>query len=120
MSSSNPVGRPPVVFSEQQIAQVEALASVLTKGQLADYFNICENTFREAEARQPAISEAYKRGRSKAIAGVGSNLISQARKGNVTAAIFYLKTQAGWKEQSDILDADPGQIVTIIRATRPD
>ena len=118
--SSNPVGRPLVVFDDQQIAQVEALASVLTKGQLADYFNICENTFREAESRQPLISEAYKRGKSKAIAGVGSNLLSQARKGNVTAAIFYLKTQAGWKEQSDILDVEPGQIVTIIRATRPD
>ena len=91
-------GRPPVVFDDAKIAQVEALAAVLSKKQLADYFGICENTLREVENRQPEVSEAYQKGRGKAIAGVGSNLITQARNGNVTAAIFYLKTQAGWKE----------------------
>lgn len=91
-------GRPPVVFDDAKIAQVEALAAVLSKKQLADYFGICENTLREVEQRQPEVSEAYQKGRGKAIAGVGSNLITQARNGNVTAAIFYLKTQAGWKE----------------------
>jgi len=91
-------GRPPVIFDEAKIAQVEALAAVLSKKQMADYFCICENTLREIEQRQPEVSEAYQKGRGKAIAGVGSNLITQARNGNVTAAIFYLKTQAGWKE----------------------
>lgn len=94
-------GREPTVFDEAQIAQVEALASVLTKGQMADYFGICENTFREVEKRQPKVSEAYKKGKGKAIAGVASGLVSQARKGNVAAAIFYLKTQAGWKEERE-------------------
>ena len=91
-------GRPPVVFDEKQITQVEALASVLSKKQLADYFGICENTLREVESRQPEVSEAYQKGRGKAIASVGMNLISQAKKGNTAATIFYLKTQAGWKE----------------------
>ncbi len=109
-------GRPTVVFDLQQVAQVEALAAVLNKAQLADYFNICENTLREVEARQPEVFEAYKRGRSKAIAGVGSNLIAQARKGNITAAIFYLKTQAGWKESTETLDETLSQAITIIRA----
>lgn len=101
-------GRQPTVFDEAQIAQVEALASVLTKGQMADYFGITEKTFREVEKRQPDVSTAYKRGKGKAIAGVGSNLIAQARKGNVSAAIFYLKTQAGWKEdQVEVRDLPP-------------
>lgn len=91
-------GRPPVVFDEAKIAQVEALAAVLSKKQMADYFGIDENTFRAVEERQPEVFQAYQKGRGKAIAGVGSNLITQARNGNVTAAIFYLKTQAGWKE----------------------
>ena len=102
MSDQNGAGRPPVVLDADQVRQVETLASVLSKAQLADYFGICENTFREIEKRQPEISEAYKRGRGKAIAGVGSNLISQARNGNVSAAIFYLKTQAGWKETVEV------------------
>jgi len=94
-------GRPPVVFDEAQTAQVEALAAVLSKGQMADYFSISENTLREIEERQPEVSEAYKRGKAKAIGNVAKNLINQAQMGNISAAIFYLKTQAGWKEDKD-------------------
>ena len=91
-------GRPPVVFDEAQTAQVEALAAVLSKGQMADYFGISETTLREIENRQPEVSDAYKRGKAKAIGNVAKNLINQAQAGNISAAIFYLKTQAGWKE----------------------
>ena len=37
-------------------------------------------------------------GRVKTIAKVADSLVRQALAGNMTAAIFYLKTQAGWKE----------------------
>lgn len=93
-------GRPPVVFTDEQIAQVEALAAVLSKSQMADYFGLSETTLRAIEDRQPEVSDAYKRGKSRAIAGVASNLLSQARNGNTSAAMFYLKTQAGWREIS--------------------
>lgn len=95
-------GRPPVVFSEEQIRQVKTLASVLSKGQLANYFGICENTFREVESRQKEVSEAYKIGRASAIATVATGLVAQARSGNTAAAIFYLKTQAGWATNDKI------------------
>jgi hypothetical protein len=100
-------GRPPVVFDEAQTAQVEALAAVLSKGQMADYFNISEPTLKQVEQRQPEVSLAYKRGRAKAIQGVGSNLIAQAANGNVSAMVFYLKTQAGWKEDKEQTDTRP-------------
>lgn len=109
-------GRPAVVFSEAQVAQVEALAAVLSKKQLADYFGIGETTLREIEHRQPEVSEAYQKGRGKAIAGVASNLINQARNGNVSAAIFYLKTQAGWKEDQQANQSIP-QLVINTHAT---
>lgn len=105
-------GRPPVVFDQAQIAQVEALAAVLSKGQMADYFGISENTLREIESRQIDVSEAYKRGKAKAIGGIAQNLISQARSGNTTAAIFYLKTQAGWKETSAVEHTSPDGTMT--------
>jgi len=95
-------GRPPVVFDEAQTAQVEALAAVLSKGQMADYFNISETTLREIESRQPEVSDACKRGKAKAIGNVAKNLIQQAQNGNISAAIFYLKTQAGWKETQTV------------------
>jgi len=77
---------------------MRALASVLTKSQIADYFGISETTLRAIEDRQPEVSEAYKRGRSEAVLDIASNLMSQARDGNTTAAIFFLKTKAGWRE----------------------
>lgn len=94
-------GRPARVFSQEEIAQVEALAAVTSKKQMADYFGISETTLREIEGRQPEVSEAYKKGKAKAIAKMANSLIKQGINGNVTAQIFYLKTQAQWREHSD-------------------
>jgi hypothetical protein len=91
-------GRPMIEFTDEEITQLEALAAVLTKGQIADYFGISETTLRAVEERQPEVSDAYKKGRVRQCASMGSNLIQLAKKGNVAANIFYLKTQAGWKE----------------------
>lgn len=106
-------GRPPVVFDDAQTAQVEALAAVLSKAQMADYFGISETTLRQVEERQPEVSDAYKRGKAKAIGNVAKNLIQQAQTGNISAAIFYLKTQAGWKETqvSEHTGADGSELV---------
>jgi hypothetical protein len=92
-------GRPEVVLRTDQIIQLEALAAVLTKAQIADYFGISETTLRAIEARQPEVSDAYKKGRVTQCAKMGLNLVQLAKAGNVAANIFYLKTQAGWKEQ---------------------
>lgn len=57
-----------------------------------------QTTFIEIEKRQPEVSERYKKGRAKAIDSVAQGLLQQAREGNMAAAIFFLKTQAGWRE----------------------
>ena len=91
-------GRPPVTLNETQVAQLEALVAVLSKAQVADYYDISENTLRAIEERQPEVSAAYKKGKAKAIASVASGLLQQARDGHTSAAMFYLKCQAGWSE----------------------
>ena len=92
-------GRAKVVLSDKQIIELEALASVLTKQQIADYFGIGLTTLKEIEKRQPEVSDSYKKGKVKQIANMGNNLVKLAMDGNVTANIFYLKTQAHWKEE---------------------
>ena len=92
------MARPQKKLDDKQIAQVEALAAFLTLEQIADYFGVTRPTFDAICQRQPEVFLQYKKGRSKAIASVSQNLIKQAQDGNTTAAIFYLKTQAGWKE----------------------
>ena len=109
-------GRPLIVFDDTQIAQVEALAAVLSKKQLADYMDVSETTFREIEARQPDVFDAYKRGKAKAIGSIGQSLIQQAKNGNIAAAIFYLKTQAGWREA----DQDLGNHNITLQIVKPD
>ena len=99
---SNKGGRPPKKLDDKQIAQVEALASVLTKARLADYFGITEKTFRAVEERQPEVSTAYRKGKAMAIADVATSLVEQAKNGNIHAAKFYLKTQAGWREDAPV------------------
>tara|TARA_R110000796_G_scaffold112039_1_gene223539 strand:+ start:943 stop:1323 length:381 start_codon:yes stop_codon:yes gene_type:complete len=91
-------GRPAVELTGDQLIELKALATVLNKAQVADYFGICENTLRAIEKRQPDVSAAYKKGRVDQILDMGGNLVSLAKEGNVAANIFYLKTQAGWKE----------------------
>jgi hypothetical protein len=113
-------GKPPIVFSDDQIIELKALAAVLTKGQIADYFGISETTLRAIEARQPEVSDAYKKGRVKQVSDMGSNLVRLAKEGNVAANIFYLKVQGGWQEhQPEAQDIPPINIVLDSRAVNP-
>ena len=96
------MARPQKKLDDKQIAQVEALAAFLTIEQIADYFGMHRETFNAVCERQPEVFRQYKKGKSKAIANISQNLIKQAQDGNTTAAIFYLKTQAGWTEKQAI------------------
>lgn len=98
----NKGGRPATVLNDDQLAQVEALASFLTLDQIADYFCIGRTTFHRIMERQEEVSVRYKKGRTNAIGTVAKSLIQQAREGNITAQIFYLKTQGGWKEGNQL------------------
>lgn len=104
-------GRPPRVLTEAEIDQIEGLASVLSQDQMADYFGITRPTFKAIMDRQPEVSLRYQKGRAAAIGAIANGLIQEARDGNMTAAIFYLKTQGGWKETSNVelsgKDGDP-------------
>lgn len=95
---------PPVarILTDEELDQIEKLAGILTSEQLSDFLGIGRTTFYEIMERQPAVSERYKRGRARAVGSVAKSLIQQAQEGNISAAIFYLKTQAGWKEKQEI------------------
>ena len=95
------MARPRKQLTDEQLAQVEALGSVLSIEQIADYFGIAKNTFYAIMERQPHVSERYKKGKAKAIGSVAKGLLQKAQSGDTASAIFYLKTQAGWREQKE-------------------
>ena len=70
-------GRPPIVLTEEQIAKVETLASVLRIEQIADYFGISHVTFYEIMKRDPRVSLSYKKGKAQAVECVASNLVAK-------------------------------------------
>ena len=114
------MGRKPKELTQEQTVQVEALAAYLTQQQIADYFGISERTFREMMGRDPGIFAAYKRGKAKAVGTVAQGLLQKARNGDTTSAIFYLKTQAGWREVSstEISGPNGGPIESVSQITR--
>jgi len=102
MELINTGGRPVKELTEVDVIQVEALAAVCTKSQMAGYFGMTEKTFRAVEARQPEVFTAYRTGRAKAIANIGSVLYEKALGGDIRAMQFFLKTQAGWTEKTHV------------------
>lgn len=95
------VARPFIALSPAQVQEVETVAALLSQDQIADYFGICRNTFRAIRDRDAQVDARYKWGKAKAIAHVANGLLQKARSGDTTSMIFYLKTQAHWRETAD-------------------
>ena len=100
-------GRPLTTLTEAQRAEVETLAAVLNAEQIADFLGIGRTTFFAMLNRDEDLSERYKRGKARAIGAVAQSLVTKARAGNVTAMIFFLKTQAGWRETLQVAETAP-------------
>ncbi|MBC7737879.1 MAG: helix-turn-helix domain-containing protein [Candidatus Saccharibacteria bacterium] len=96
------MARSPLQLSDAQKAEVETLAAVLTTEQIADFFGIGRRTFYDLMARDEEIAARYKKGKARAIGAIAQTLISKARAGDTTSMIFYLKTQAGWRETAGL------------------
>mgnify|MGYP003365755402 CR=1 FL=1 len=107
-------GRKEKTISDEQLDLVEKLAAILSTDQIADMLGMSRTRFYEIRKENEKVDERYKKGRAKAIAGVAGGLLKDAIDGDMTARIFYLKTQAGWKETSVVENIDAGEL------TRPD
>lgn len=84
--------------SDEDKQRIETYAGIgLSQEQIATILNISIDTLkRKCEAE-------WKRGKAKAIAQVAKWLFEDCRKDKISR-MFFLKTQAGWKERQD--DAD--------------
>ena len=96
------MARPTITLSPSQVQEVETLAALLTQAQIADYFGISRTTFLALLERDAEVAVHYKRGKAKAIAHVANGLLQKARSGHTASMIFYLKTQAGWRETAEM------------------
>jgi hypothetical protein len=89
-----------IELNDEQRGELKTLGAVLNQQQLADYFGFSKETLIQIFKRDSEALLMYKKGKSRAIADIAGSLISKARDGDTASAIFYLKTQAGWREVS--------------------
>lgn len=79
--------------------KVESLAANgLTDEQIASALGISRTTLANRKRENEQFVQAIKRGKAKGIALVTNKLMESIKGGNMTGMIFFLKTQAGWKE----------------------
>ena len=104
--------RPEIMLNDAQKAEVETLAAVLNTEQIADYFGVSRRTFLNIRNRDPEVDALYKKGKARAIGVIAQSLIQKARAGDTACMIFYLKTQAGWRETAPVEHGDGGKART--------
>lgn len=97
----------PIELTDTQRQEVETLAALLNQEQIADYLGISRRTFQAILERDEEVAARYKRGKAKAIAHVANGLLQKARSGDTVSSIFYLKTQAGWRETERLEHSGP-------------
>ncbi len=76
----------------------------LTNEQIAHNMGIAEGTLYEYIKKYPKINEVLKRGKEVVDREVENALLNEAKKGNVTAIIFWLKNRKPkqWRDKQDI------------------
>jgi len=88
-------GRPPHLPNADTRIKVYTLSTVGTRHEdIASVLNISHDTLVKY------YKEELDKGRIEANASVAETLFKQAKEGNTTAMIFWLKSRAKWKETS--------------------
>ena len=114
------MSRRPVTIDEPELAKIEALAAQgLTQEQIARSLGFSARTLSRKIEDDGRIVESIKNGKAKGIATITNALFQSAKKGNVTAQIFFLKNQSPgtWKDRLPEVhpsDGPPPQRVEIV------
>jgi hypothetical protein len=107
-------GRPPHQPTEQTRIQVKTLAAVgIRHEDIAIKMGICADTLTKYYRQE------LDEGRIDANSQIGKSLYEQAKSGNTTAMIFWLKTRAGWKETqvNELVGANGAPLLTGIQVS---
>lgn len=96
-----------IPITPDMIEKAEKLAARgLNMEQIAYSIGIGTSTLYDKARYHLELSEAIKRGKSKGIATIANSLFENAKAGNTTAQIFFLKCQAKWKEEEAVVSDD--------------
>ena len=92
-------GHRKTLFRPEMMSEGYKLGALgLTLPEISDFWNIGERTLKRWTANKPEFEAQIKKGKSEADLTVIQSMLEQAKKGNMTAAIFWLKNRCGWKD----------------------
>lgn len=85
--------------TDEDVAKVRLYAGLgTTQEQVAALIGISVDTL----TKNKRTAEAWRTGKTETIAKVAGTLVRKALSGDTVSAIFYLKTQGGWREKQQI------------------
>lgn len=100
-------GRPKAIDPFDTKEGLERLKTMMSYGlnveQVAGIFKMHRATMYTLMERNPQIKIYMDEGRAIGIAKIAQSLAQRAIDGDTTAAIFYLKAQAGWKDRTEVV-----------------
>ncbi len=88
-------------------------ANGATLDQIATVLNVSPRTLDNWLQREE-VRQCYNRAKLKAIDQIAGALYAKALSGDVSCMIFYLKTQAGWREAKEPQLPEGSQVVIYI------
>lgn len=101
-------------INPDHILTIEEMAgNGATLDQIAAVLEIAPRTL-DVWLQREDIRRCYNRGKYKAINQIAGKLYSKALSGDVACMIFYLKTQAGWRETKDTELPEGSQVMIYI------
>lgn len=112
-------GRPPIELTDEQLEELKILSVTCTLEEIADYFGICRETFRQIKIRDEEVSSHYKKGLVNAKKMVGNKIFKRAvLSDDLTAQIYWMNHRGGWlkelkNEENEIRDKQLNITVTI-------
>ena len=93
-------GRKKFEVTPAVLKKVESLASKgMTHEQIAYCLGICVATLSKQKRINAQFLGAIKKGQAKGIEVVTNKLFQNAKSGDNTSIIFYLKNRAGWSDK---------------------
>ena len=109
MTEKNLGGRPKIILTDEQIAQVEALAAYLPIIKICNHMGFSETAFYELRCRDVTVYEAYNRGVAKGEAFAGSSLMQFMSYESETPNMAQLiETKDTTPQKRFVLEADSG------------